>query len=150
MRWTIGYFGAWLTIEEAWRLPLDPYRMRESGGAFGCGVVSFLPAQVCGVEASAQIISSMAGASAGQCGPCVFGLAAIAEATRRLARCAAKPDDLQRVTRWCAQLPGRGACRHPDGAAGFMSSALRVFAEELSLHQHHGRCSHASVVERAA
>jgi NADH:ubiquinone oxidoreductase subunit F (NADH-binding) len=92
----------------------------------------------------------MAAASAGQCGPCVFGLAAIAEATGRLAQRAAKPDDLQRLARWCDQLPGRGACRHPDGAAGFMQSALRVFAEEFSLHQHHGQCSRAPLRERAA
>jgi NADH:ubiquinone oxidoreductase subunit F (NADH-binding) len=145
-----GYFGAWVTIEEAWQLPLDPVRLRTVGLAFGCGVVYFLPSHVCGVEASARIVSSMAAASAGQCGPCVFGLAAIAEAAGRLARGTARPDDLQRLTRWCDQLPGRGACRHPDGAAGFVQSALRVFAEEFSLHQHHRRCSQAPLRERAA
>jgi NADH:ubiquinone oxidoreductase subunit F (NADH-binding) len=145
-----GYFGAWATMEEASRLPLDPARMRATGLAFGCGVVAFLPPHACGVEASGRIISSMAASSAGQCGPCVFGLEAIAEATGRLARGAANPDDLQRLTRWCGQLAGRGACRHPDGAAGFMQSALRVFAEEFSLHQQHRRCSHAPLLRRAA
>jgi NADH:ubiquinone oxidoreductase subunit F (NADH-binding) len=139
-----GYFGAWASTQEAWQLPLDPARMRSAGLSFGCGVVFFLPPHLCGVEASARIVSSMAAASAGQCGPCLFGLAAIAEAAGRLARGAPQPDDLQRLARWCDQLPGRGACRLPDGAAGFMRSALRVFAGEFSLHQHHGQCSQPS------
>jgi len=145
-----GYFGAWATIEEAWQLPLDPARMRAMSLAFGCGIVAFLPADVCGVDATARVVSSMAAASAGQCGPCVFGLGAIAAATGRLARGAAQPDDLQRLARWVSQLPGRGACRHPDGAAGFVRSALRVFAQEFSLHQHHRRCSHVQLLRRAA
>jgi NADH:ubiquinone oxidoreductase subunit F (NADH-binding) len=145
-----GYFGAWATIQEAWQLPLDPARMRAAGLAFGCGVIAFLPSHVCGVAASARIVSSMAEASAGQCGPCVFGLRAIAEATDRLARGAGEADDLPRLARWSSQLPGRGACRHPDGAAGFLQSALRVFADEFRLHQDHRRCSHTALLGRAA
>ena len=42
------------------------------------------------------------------------------------------PGTLRRVARWCELVTGRGACAHPDGAAGFIASALRVFAPELS------------------
>jgi hypothetical protein len=41
---------------------------------------------------------------------------------------------LAAVRRWTATLPGRGACRHPDGAARLVASALRVFAADLSAH----------------
>jgi NADH:ubiquinone oxidoreductase subunit F (NADH-binding) len=137
-----GYFGGWTAIEEAWRLPLDPAGPRERGAAFGCGVVAFLPAEVCGVRATAEIAASMAAASAAQCGPCVFGLRAIADAAGRLASGAAAPDDLERLERWSRQVAGRGACRHPDGAAGFVQSALRVFGAEFRAHQYHRRCAH--------
>ena len=39
----------------------------------------------CGVRATARIMDYMAGQSAAQCGPCVFGLRAISDATARIA-----------------------------------------------------------------
>jgi NADH:ubiquinone oxidoreductase subunit F (NADH-binding) len=145
-----GYFGGWLSADEAWDLPLDPVSMRAAGSAFGCGVVSFLDRRECGVETTARIIDYMAGQSAAQCGPCVFGLRAIADATARIAAGSAHADDLVRVTRWSAQLAGRGACRHPDGAVGLMHSALRVFADEFAAHERTRACPAARFAERAA
>jgi len=103
-------------------------------------VVSLLPKTACGVAATAGIMGYMAGQSARQCGPCVFGLAAISQATDRLAAGAADPDDLERIERWSLQLAGRGACRHPDGAVGLLRSALTVFGDDLRAHQRAGRC----------
>ena len=37
--------------------------------------------------------------------------------------------------------PGRGACRHPDGAAGLLASAQRVFGDEFLRHDREHRCS---------
>jgi NADH:ubiquinone oxidoreductase subunit F (NADH-binding) len=111
-----GYFGGWADVDEQWGLPLDTQSMRARGLALGCGVVHFLPAQTCGVEATARIMTYLASQSARQCGPCVFGLAAIADATRRLAARSPQTHDLERIVRWSGQLTGRGACRHPDGA----------------------------------
>ena len=145
-----GYFGGWLAADRAWDLSLDPVAMREAGSAFGCGVVSFLSRDACGVEATARIIDYMAGQSAAQCGPCVFGLRAIADATARIAGGTAHADDLDRVTRWTGQLAGRGACRHPDGAVGLMHSALRVFADEFAVHQRTRFCPVARLAGRAA
>ena len=129
-----GYFGGWATPDEAWDLALDPAGMRAARRAFGCGVVSFLPVETCGVTATAGIMGYMAGESAAQCGPCVFGLRAIADATERLARGNAEADDLARIERWSGQLAGRGACRHPDGAVGLLASALHVFGDEFLRH----------------
>jgi NADH:ubiquinone oxidoreductase subunit F (NADH-binding) len=92
----------------------------------------------------------MAASSAGQCGPCVFGLRAIAEATGRLAAGMAARDDLERLQRWCVELPGRGACHHPDGAATLMQSALWTFGQEFAIHQREGRCSHPTSGREAA
>lgn len=145
-----GYFGGWLSRREAGGLPLDPVALRAAGSTFGCGVVAFLPETRCGVRATARIIDYMAGQSAAQCGPCVFGLRAIADTTVRLAHGWPERDDLERVTRWTSQLAGRGACRHPDGAAGLMASALRAFGDDFAHHQRTGRCRVEAADGRAA
>jgi NADH:ubiquinone oxidoreductase subunit F (NADH-binding) len=136
-----GYFGGWSAADEAWDRPLDPATMREAGRAFGCGVVGMLDGAACGVVVTARLMDYMAGQSAAQCGPCVFGLRAIADATERLATGSAAGDDLRRIGRWSEQLAGRGACRHPDGAVGLMHSALEVFDEDFVAHQRNGHCS---------
>ena len=144
-----GYFGGWADVDEQWGLPLDGHSMRARGLALGCGVVHFLPAQTCGVEATARIMAYLASQSARQCGPCVFGLTAIAGATQRLAARSPQADDLERSVRWSGQLTGRGACRHPDGAVALLQSALRVFADDFAAHQRR-RCLTTSAPARVA
>jgi NADH:ubiquinone oxidoreductase subunit F (NADH-binding) len=134
-----GYFGAFAPAAEAWDLELDQASMRARGYALGCGVVSLLSEAECGVTTTSRIMAYMASQSARQCGPCVFGLAAISAATSRLSARRAQANDLERAERWSAQLTGRGACRHPDGAVGLLRSALRVFDEEFAAHQQ-GHC----------
>jgi NADH:ubiquinone oxidoreductase subunit F (NADH-binding) len=138
-----GYFGGWARLDDQWQMPLDPVSMRAGGLAFGCGVVHVLKPETCGVEATSRIMTYLASQSARQCGPCVFGLAAIAEATQRLAVKRPQADDLARITRWSDQLTGRGACRHPDGAVGLLRSALSIFAEDFAGHQRR-RCPRVS------
>jgi NADH:ubiquinone oxidoreductase subunit F (NADH-binding) len=144
-----GYFGGWADVDEQWGLPLDAQSMRARGLALGCGVVHFLPAHTCGVEATARIMTYLASQSARQCGPCVFGLAAIADATRRLAARSPQADDLERIVRWSGQLTGRGACRHPDGAVALLQSGLLVFADDFAAHQRR-RCLTISAPARVA
>ena len=59
----------------------SPHRCRGSRGSRcppGCGVVLPLPAGSCPVHETARIVSYLAGQSAGRCGPCKFGLPALA------------------------------------------------------------------------
>ena len=136
-----GYFGGWLPVERGWQLPLDPLELRDAGSAFGAGVVAFLGNDHCGVRATARIMDYMAGQSAAQCGPCVFGLRAIADACARIANLTAEHEDLNRIEVWSRQLSGRGACRHPDGAVGQLLSSLRVFGPEWEVHQRRRTCT---------
>ena len=140
-----GYFGGWLSLERGWRLALDPLELRDAGSAFGAGVVAFLANDRCGVRATARIIDYMAGPSAAQCGPCVFGLRAIADAAGRIANLTADHDDLDRLEAWSRQLAGRGACRHPDGAVGQVLSSIRVFGPEWDVHQRRRTCTREAV-----
>ena len=136
-----GYFGGWLEAGAAWNLPLDPANLRERDLSFGCGVVGFLTTSACPVATSARIISYMAGESAAQCGPCVFGLRSIADAAARIANLNPMRDDLSNIERWIGQVRNRGACRHPDGAVGLLARSLDQFGAEFYLHQARGRCS---------
>jgi len=144
-----GYFGGWADVDEQWGLPLEPRSMRSRGLGFGCGVVHFLAAESCGVEATSRILTYLGSQSARQCGPCVFGLSAIAAATQRLAARSPQADDLDRILRWGGQLAGRGACHHPDGAAGLLRSGLELFADDFAQHQRR-RCLTVSRPERVA
>jgi NADH:ubiquinone oxidoreductase subunit F (NADH-binding) len=131
-----GYFGGWVAAGEAPQLLLTP-------DTLGAGAIVAFPARVCGVAETARVARYLAGESAGQCGPCVYGLDAIATALEELARGnRSRGDRLAQVTRWTEMVRGRGACKHPDGAARFVESALTVFADDFAQHARQGRCSH--------
>ncbi len=127
-----GYFGTWHEAARAWDLPLGAQSAGRAALPLGCGVVSVLGAHPSPVAESARIMRYLASQSAAQCGPCFFGLRALADTCESLAAGAADPRDLQRLGRWSAEVIGRGACRHPDGAAGFLRSALTVFEAEFT------------------
>ena len=133
-------FGAWADVHQARDLPLDPDAMRRDGLWFGAGVIAVMPATTCGVVQTAQVMAYMAGESAGQCGPCVFGMRGLADAAGRIAARRPAEADMEHLARWGQQIAGRGACALPDGAAAFLVSGLRVFADEFALHVR-GRCS---------
>jgi NADH:ubiquinone oxidoreductase subunit F (NADH-binding) len=136
-----GYFGSWARARDVWDLPLEPAAMKGEGLSFGCGIVGLLPAQACGVAATARIMAFLAASSAGQCGPCVLGLRAIAGSVAAIAAGDAGPGALDDIERWTGLVEGRGACRHPDGAAQLMTSALDVFGPDLAWHARTGSCA---------
>lgn len=134
-----GYFGTWVDATRALALRLSREDLRSVGCALGSGVLIALGKSACGLHESARVIDYLAGQSAGQCGPCVYGLAAIAESFSALADGVAHPSELGRLRRWTDEVRGRGACHHPDGVVRFVASALDVFGDELRWHQRH-RC----------
>jgi NADH:ubiquinone oxidoreductase subunit F (NADH-binding) len=145
-----GYFGGWVESSQAWGLTIDADRLRAQGHSLGCGVIAVLPAGRCGVVETARILAYLAHESARQCGPCTFGLRAIAATTGRVAALTLTDGDFEHIQRWAGLLSGRGACRHPDGAAGLLGSALRVFAAEFRRHEQEHRCSAGRVMAVAS
>jgi NADH:ubiquinone oxidoreductase subunit F (NADH-binding) len=130
-----GYFGRWVAGCWADRVRLDDAELSQQGLALGCGVVWVLAEHECGVSETARILRFLAGESAGQCGPCIHGLPAMAGLAERLAVGRGTADDTATLARWSGQLgAGRGACKHPDGAAGLLRSALDVFPAEFRRH----------------
>jgi NADH:ubiquinone oxidoreductase subunit F (NADH-binding) len=133
-----GYFGTWFPASAAAGLALTDAEVRRHGGGLGARVIVALPETTCAVGEVARVARYLSSQSAGQCGPCVNGLRAIADALERVAR--GEADERDRLRRWVEMVQGRGACRHPDGATRFVASALTVFAQEVELHLRYGRC----------
>ena len=93
-----------------------------------------VPEGACGLSETARIMAWYAEESAGQCGPCVFGLGALAGEMAALAHGPVPVEGLGRLQRWASQVEGRGACKHPDGSVRLLRSALRAFPHDLERH----------------
>ena len=152
-----GYGGTWAPAPEALDLTLDEAALRAQELTLGAGIVYVLGQSQCAVAEVAAITRWMAGQSAGQCGPCVFGLDAIAGALESL--CGAGSHDpragrggrnpLAQVQRWCAMVAKRGGCAHPDGVARFVTSALRAMGPVFLDHAAHGPCDRCHAATRS-
>ena len=122
---TGGYFGTWIRADVAWDLPLGHLELGRVGAAFGCGVVYALPAGVCGLAETARVARYLAEESAGQCGPCAYGLPAIADALDAIVAGRQVEHMTGLIRRWTGQIAGRGACHLPDGAIRFVDQRAR-------------------------
>ncbi|MHB1583684.1 MAG: NADH-ubiquinone oxidoreductase-F iron-sulfur binding region domain-containing protein, partial [Acidimicrobiales bacterium] len=136
-----GYGSGWVSMGTLLALELSESDARRHGVGLGPGVVALLPRGACPVAEAARVVRYMERQSAGQCGPCVLGLAALADSLESLAfdRRPAR-GLLDRVSQLCDLVEGRGACRHPDGVARFVRSALDVFDDDMANHLHRGPC----------
>ncbi|MDP9092134.1 MAG: hypothetical protein M3N95_04120, partial [Actinomycetota bacterium] len=131
---TGGYHGGWLAPIPA--ISMSRAGLASAGGTFGAGVLLVVGDDTCALGELAAVTSWLAGESAKQCGPCMFGLPALArdvEALRRGDRSAVEIAD-----RHAQAVTGRGACAHPDGTARFVTSALHLLQDETYLHLHGG------------
>jgi NADH:ubiquinone oxidoreductase subunit F (NADH-binding) len=137
-----GYFGTWIGAAEARTIRLDRASLRGAGHDLGAGVIVAIGPTRCGLAETAHAIRYLADQSAGQCGPCVHGLASIANELTGIAF-GSRGADPRRLVRWGTQVRGRGACHHPDGAVRLLDSALRVFEDDLIRHVNHGPCATA-------
>jgi NADH:ubiquinone oxidoreductase subunit F (NADH-binding) len=135
-----GYAGRWLDADPCLRLGLTDDHLRPVGASLGAGVIVVLSRRGCGLAETTRIARYLAGESSGQCGPCVNGLASIAGALEQLHRGQGGPGTQAALRRWAADVAGRGACHHPDGAARLVASALEVFSDDIDWHRRHGRC----------
>jgi NADH:ubiquinone oxidoreductase subunit F (NADH-binding) len=135
-----GYFGAWLPVQVAWPVPMTHAGLQAAGGALGAGIVIAMPASACPIAETARVVRYLAEETAGQCGPCVFGLPALADALGELAYCGGRDGAVSQVATLLPLIERRGACRHPDGATQLVRSLLRAFPAEARWHERAGSC----------
>lgn len=110
----------------------------------GAGTVSIIGADDDPWRTIIAALEYAAGESAGQCGPCMFGIPALLDDVIALSD-SPDPDTAARLHRRLAQLPGRGACHYPDGVAGFVQSALRTFGDRRTRRGRH-RARHLAII----
>lgn len=137
-----GYGGTWLSWPEASTLYVGQLDRRRRPGAgvepadvtLGAGVLAPLPIDACGVAETAAIADFLANSSARQCGPCLFGTRALADAWLRIARGEGRRADREHLARLTGEVSRRGACALPDASVNLTLSALRVFADDIESH----------------
>ncbi|MEI7630796.1 MAG: NADH-ubiquinone oxidoreductase-F iron-sulfur binding region domain-containing protein [Actinomycetes bacterium] len=140
---TGGYGGAWVSTTALQTTTWAPDPVREAGGVIGAGILLALGSQHCPLEEMARVAMWMAGESAGQCGPCRFGLPTVADDLATLAGREGSIQDIHRLNERLALIVNRGGCKHPDGTARFISTGIHTFHAEVA-HHANGHCSASS------
>jgi NADH:ubiquinone oxidoreductase subunit F (NADH-binding) len=124
-----GYHGSWL--DPVSDIQLSRPGLRRAGAILGAGAISVLDGSTCALGELARIADWLGAQSAGQCGPCRFGLPALAADLVGLLR----GESPAAVGRHAGMVDGRGACAHPDGAVRFVTSGLARLSDELAVHR---------------
>lgn len=121
---TGGFAGSWVPAA-ALGTPYAPRSLAAVGGVMGVGVLVVLTRGVCGIAETARVARYMAGESAGQCGPCVFGLPSVADDLERLAVGNTDPS-CWRDSR-CGWPPWRAGARAgtPTGSSAWCAALCR-------------------------
>jgi len=136
-----GYFGTWLPADVARQARLSGSALRSVRAAMGAGILVVLPESSCGLAETARVVRYLANQGAGQCGPCVFGLPALAKALAALVYRGGSGDGVDQIASLIPLIERRGACRHPDGATQLAASALTAFRDDARMHDLYGPCS---------
>ena len=118
--------------------------LRPFGASPGAGVIVVFDESTCGITETARIARWMANESAGQCGPCIFGLPAVADDLENLATARGDGRTEAQLRRRLETIAGRGACAHPDGVIRMVRSALAVFSADLASHTASRGCAYNS------
>lgn len=125
-----GYHGGWHAPNP--QLRLSRAGLATAGGTLGAGVVLVVGRDTCAIGELARVADWLAAESAGQCGPCVFGLPALARDVAALV--AGRRRAVASTLGHARAVDGRGACAHPDGAARFVTSAVHLLRDEANRH----------------
>ena len=141
-----GYAGIWARWDDVAALEVDEKSMKAAKLTLGAGVMVPLADDACGVRVTSELVTYLASMSARQCGPCLFGMPALAEHWTKLADEDGDRRTIDRLRADIAAVEGRGGCRHPDGATRLSNSALETFSAHLGAHVSGMRCRHRSYV----
>ncbi len=130
-----GYHGSWISAEALGQAHLSRDGLAMFAATPGAGVLHCLGRDECGLGRTAEIAAYLAEQSARQCGPCLNGLPRLSQLLDELAFGHVDDILIDDVHRMLGMVDGRGSCRHPDGTARFVRTALSVFASDIAHHR---------------
>ncbi|MDQ0984377.1 ferredoxin [Streptomyces sp. V2I9] len=136
---TGGYHGNWIDAVAAHDALVSRESLTTAGGALGAGAILPIGPDTCPLGESPRIANRPAAETAGQCGPCKLGLPAVAGGLSDVLN-GGGPAALEALREVTRAVRGREACKHPDGSARFLFSALSVFTDDLAAHVLGGGC----------
>ncbi|MEV5646964.1 NADH-ubiquinone oxidoreductase-F iron-sulfur binding region domain-containing protein [Nocardia sp. NPDC052254] len=125
--WLSGLSGGFVAADDLSRIRWSRAGLGPYGIGPGAGTVHILAEAADPWPRVLRALIYAVGESAGQCGPCMFGLPAVLGDLTTVLRAGPTAQSTGTLTRRLGLVTGRGACRYPDGVAGFVGSALRTF-----------------------
>lgn len=129
---TGGWHGSWLPANQAtMSTPVNRDSIRSAGAHWGAGAIVAIPNAPCPALILSAIADFLLGEGAGQCGPCVLGMAAAKR-------------DLLYGTEVTDRVGGRGHCAHPTATIAALKSGQQLLRDELAAHTR-GVCTAAEV-----
>jgi NADH:ubiquinone oxidoreductase subunit F (NADH-binding) len=131
-----GYHGGW--VPPKGELRLTRAALTAVGATLGAGVVLVVDDRTCALGELTRVASWLAAQSVQQCGPCRFGLSALVNDL--VAAGHGRNGAESALHRHTTMVTGRGACAHPDGAARFVSTGVRLLHRELDQHRRRRGC----------
>lgn len=130
---TGGYHGRWLDTATAHGAVVSRASLDACGGALGAGAILPVGPGTCPLGESLRVAHWLAAESSGQCGPCYLGLPAAARGLADVLD-GGGPTALEALREVTRAVKRRGACKHPDGSAAFLESAIGTFTDDLAAH----------------
>ena len=128
-----GYHGAWLDPTSASLASISRASMSAHRATLGAGAVLPLTYDTCPLGETLLVAQWLAAETAGQCGPCRLGLPALAASLAEVLSGGGQAA-LEQLRQQAGLVKGRGACKHPDGSARFVLSAISTFTDDLTAH----------------
>lgn len=119
---TGGWHGSWLPVDHAtMSTAVNRDSLRACGAHWGAGAIVAIPSTPCPALTLSAIADFLLGEGAGQCGPCVLGLAAAKR-------------DLLYGSEVTDRTGGRGHCAHPTATIAALKSGQQLLRDELAAH----------------
>ncbi|AZK94024.1 MULTISPECIES: NADH-quinone oxidoreductase subunit NuoF family protein [Streptomyces] len=136
---TGGYHGNWIDGPAVDAAVVERASLAAVGGSLGAGAILPVGPETCPLGEALRVANWLAAETAGQCGPCRLGLPAAAGGLADVIG-GGGPAALEALREVALAVRGRGACKHPDGSARFVTSALSAFTDDLAAHVLRGGC----------
>ena len=114
--------------------------MREAGAILGSGGIIVADQDACAVDLTRVLVAFCQYESCGKCFPCRLGMENLLEIIERIARCEARPEDLELMRSVGQTMESSSLCGHGQLGFGSIRSAFRHFEADFKSHMEEKRC----------